>query len=68
MRRSQNLTLPLVTPPPPILKYIYATLLESTPPSQNVPPFKQLYAMLYASICDPPRIYPSLPQSTPPFS
>ena len=57
MRRSQNLTPPSCNIPH-ILKYIYATLLESPSPSQNVPPFKQQYAMLYASICDPPEYTP----------
>ena len=35
-------------------------LPESTPPSQNIPP-------LSTNICDPPRIYSSLPEYTPPF-
>ena len=34
-------------------------LPESTRPSQNIPPFQQMY------MCDPPRIYPSLPEYTP---
>ena len=54
---------------------LYATLPESTHlfnnynimrPSQNLPlpqriypPFQQIY------MCDPPRLYPSLPESTP---
>ena len=33
-------------------------LPESTPPSQNIPPFS-------TTICEPPRIYPSLPEYTP---
>ena len=55
-------------------KGICMTLPESTPPSQYIPPFQQMY------VCDPPRIYPSqnipsifnkcicvtLPDSTPP--
>ena len=60
MRPSQNI------PPPPriyplFFLLLYATLPESTPPSQNIPPFQHLYATL--------RIYPSLPEYTPsPFS
>ena len=34
---------------------------ESTPPSQNIPPFSK-------TICDTSRIYPSLPEYTPLFS
>ena len=59
MRCSQNL---------PLFPKIYtlfnkctcATLSESSPPSQNIPPF-------LTTICDPPRIYPSLPKYTPLF-
>ena len=40
-------------------KFIYATLPESTPPSQNIPPFQQMY------MCDPPRIYPFLSEYAP---
>ena len=36
-------------------------LPESTPPSQNTPLFS-------TTICDPPRIYPSLPEYTPLFN
>ena len=43
------------------LQQLYATLLESTPTSQNIPPFST--KLMY--ICDPPRIYPSLPEYTP---
>ena len=35
---------------------------ESTSPSQNIPPFKPNY------ICDPPRIFPSLPEYIPFFN
>ena len=38
------------------------TLPEYTPTSQNIPPFQQIY------MCDPPRIYPSLPEYTPLFN
>ena len=53
-------------------------LSESTPPSQNIPPFQQIYVTLpeYTPpsqnippfskiICDPPRIYPSLAEYRP---
>ena len=56
-------------------------LLESTPPSQNIPTFQQLYATLPEStlpsqnlppfsttICDPPITHPSLPEYTPLFN
>ena len=58
-------------------KHLFATLPEYTLPSQNLPPFPLLYATLpestppsqyiplLNSIFDPPRIYPSLPRSTP---
>ena len=48
------------TPPPPLLfnKFICANLPESTPPSQNIPPFYQI------CLCDLPRIYSSLPEYT----
>ena len=42
--------------------FICATLPESTHPSQNIPPFQQIY------MSDPPRIYHSLPESTPIFN
>ena len=76
---SQN-----IPPPPLISQFICATLPESTFPSQNIPPlsanlyvrpsqnlplplriyppFQQIY------MCDPPRIYPSLPECTPLFN
>ena len=57
MRRSQNLPLPPRIYPH--FQQLYTTLSESTPPSQNVTPFSTI-------ICDPPRIHPSLPESTPP--
>ena len=80
-------TLPESTPPPspriyPPFQQLYATLPDSTPPSQNVPHFQcQLYETLPQStppsqnippfsitICDPPRIYSSLPEYTPIFN
>ena len=61
MRPSQNLTLPpRIYPPFQPLKY-YATLPEYTLPPRIYPPFQQMY------MCDPPRIYPSLPEYTPIF-
>ena len=80
MRPSQNLPLPPRIYPP--FQQLYATLPESTPPSQNIPHFQcQLYATLPQStppsqnippfsttICDPPRIYSSLPEYTPIFN
>ena len=77
---SQNLPLlPRIYPP---FQQLYATPPESTPPSQNIPHFQcQLYATLPQStppsqnippfsttICDPPRIYSSLPEYTPIFN
>ena len=58
-------TLPESTPPSqniPPFHQLCATLLESNPSSQNIPPFQQIY------MCDPPRIYPSLPEYTPFFN
>ena len=55
MRPSQNLPLP-----PrifPHFQHLYTTLPESTPPSQYIPPF-------LTTLCDPLRIYPSLPDYT----
>ena len=58
---SQNLpSLPEYTPL--FNQFICVTLPESTPPSQNIPPFQQMY------ICDPPRIYLSVPEYTPFFT
>ena len=59
MRPSQNLPLPPRIYP--TFQQLYATLPESTPPSQNIPPFS-------TTVCDPPRIYPSLPAYTPIFN
>ena len=39
---------------------LYATLLESTSPSQNIPPFQ-----IIIILCDPLRIYPSLTKYIP---
>ena len=58
MRHSQNITLLPRIHPPLFNKCIYATLPESTPPSQNILPFS-------TTVCDPPRIYPSVPEYTP---
>ena len=55
MRPFQNPPLfPRIYPP---FQQLYVTLPESTPPSQNIPPFS-------TTICDPPRIYPSLSEYT----
>ena len=51
---SQNI------PPPPFLN-IFTILPESTPPSLNI------WLPLQTSICDSPRIYPSLPEEIPTF-
>ena len=62
MQPSQNLPLPLrneSTPPP--FNYYNVIFPESTPPSQNIPPFQKIY------MCNPPSIHPSLPEYTPPF-
>ena len=59
MRPSQNLPLPPRIYP--LFQLLYATLPESTPLSQNIPPFS-------TTMWDPPRIYPSLPGSISPFS
>ena len=48
MRPSQNLPLPPRIYPP--FQQLYATLLESTPPSQNIPPH------YLVTVCNPPRI------------
>ena len=59
MRPSQNLPLPPRIYPP--FQQLYATLPESTPPSQDIPtPF-------LVNIYNPPRIYPSLPEYPPTF-
>ena len=56
MRRSQNL--PLLPEYTPLFnKCTCATLPKSTPPSQTIPSFS-------TTICNPPRIYPSLPEYT----
>ena len=75
-------TLPEYTPL--FSQFICATLPESTPPSQNIPPFStNLYVRssqnlplpprIYPPfqqmyICDPPRIYLSVPENTPFFT
>ena len=60
MRPSQNLPLsPRIYLP---FQQLDATLSESTPPSQNIPP------SFSRTICGTPRIYPSLPEYTPFFN
>ena len=56
---SQNLQLPPRIYPPFCNLLRCFRIPESTPPSQNIPPFQQIY------MCDPPRIYPSLSEYTP---
>ena len=58
---SQNLppSLPVYTPFS--TTSLYATLPESFSPSQNIPTFLTI-------ICDPPRIYPYVPEYTPPLN
>ena len=62
MRPSQNLPQPPRIYPPFQQLLYYATLPESTPPSQNLSPFS-------TTLCDAPRIYTSFPEYTgnPPF-
>ena len=71
MRFSQNLH-PLPAYTPLFNKFICATLPESTPPSQNIPPFNN-YMRPSQNLPLPPRIYPPfqqlcaiLPESPPP--
>ena len=63
------------TPPPHFNNYVRPSQPESTPPSQDIPPFQQLYVTLPESIPLPLRInapsqqiyyYAMLPESTPP--
>ena len=69
--------------PPFYCDYVKCLRLpESTPPSQNIPPFStticdppRIYSFLpeytpfqQLILCDPPRIYPSLPEYTSPLS
>ena len=61
MRPSQNLPLPPRIYP--TFQQLYAIHPESTPPSQNIPHFSTTMIL-----CDPPRIYPSLPEYTPLFN
>ena len=60
---SQNLPPPLPGSTSPLYcDYVKGIRLpESTSPSQNIPPFS-------TTICDPPRIYSSLPEYTPIFN
>ena len=59
MRPSQNLSLPPRIYPP--FYQLYATIPESTPTSQNIPPF-----LFLTTICDLPGNYHYLPEYTPP--
>ena len=59
MRRSHNLPRPPKIYPP--FQQLCATLPESTPPSQNIPPFSTNILL-----CDAPKIYPPS-QNIPPF-
>ena len=59
MRQSQNIPIPPSQNTPPPFQQLYATLLESSPPSRIILPFS-------TTICDPPIIYPSS-QNLPPF-
>ena len=64
MRCSQNLPLPPRIYPPPF-QQLFITLPESTPPSQNIPTFQQLY--YYTTL--PESIPPSIsPRIYPPFN
>ena len=58
MRRSQNL--PVSPKIYPSFQQLYATLLESTPPSRNIPP-----PPLSTTICYIPRIYSSVTEYAP---
>ena len=78
---SQNLPSPptRIYPPPPFYcDYVKCIWLpEYTSPSKNIPPFQQIYATFpeytpsqnippfSTIICDPPRIYSSLPEYMP---
>ena len=76
MRCFQNLPSFTEYPPPPYFNnYVRPSQPESTPPSQDIPPFQQLYVTLPESIPLPLRInapsqqiyyYAMLPESTPP--
>ena len=52
VRHSQNLFPSIPKYTPFFNNYIYATIPEATPPSQNIPPLSPI-------ISEPPRIYPS---------
>ena len=64
LRTSQNLPLPPRIPPPPsfITDWYLQTSRNLILPARITPP------PFSTTICDPPRIYPSLPESTPPPS
>ena len=75
MQPSQDLPLPPRIYPHFQQLFYHATLPESIPPSQNIPPFQQLYATLpettlpsentplfLTTICHPPHPPPSLPE------
>ena len=79
MRPSQNILLPPRIYSP--FQQLYASLPESTTPSQNIgstllfnnsmrpsqnlPPPSKNIPPFSTTICDPPRVYPSLPECTP---
>ena len=65
MRCSQNLPLPPRIYPPPY-QQLYMTLPESTPPSQNIPTFQQLYYYTTLPESIPPSISPRI-YPPPPF-
>ena len=61
MRRSQNLPLPPRIYPP--FQQRYATLPESTPPSQNIHPFlTNAHVRPSQNLPLPPRLYPTFQQ------
>ena len=61
MRTTHNLPLhPRIYLP---FIYLYANLLESSFPSQNIPLFAKTII-----VCDPPRIYPFFPEYNPLFN
>ena len=66
VRSSRNLPLPpRIYPPPLFNKFICATLPESIPPSQNIPPFNN-YMRHSQKLPLPPRIHPFFDNYTPP--
>ena len=55
MRRSQNLALPPSLPEYTPFQRLYATLPETTPPSENTP-------LLSTTICPPPSLSEYIPR------